>query len=169
MFDNEEYINNIVDYHVESSTVLRKDRKKCFVELGKYKRNKNKYEKDILADLILAYEESEFEDLKKEGELMAEAVRKLSAFSQRQIDSYWDDMIKKYEMDMSNERAVERDLGREEGRQEGRAEGRAEGRQEGRQEALFDVAKNLLKTDMSIEDISKCTGLSIEELKSLEI
>ncbi len=147
VFDNERYINNIVDYHIESSTILRKDRKKCFVELGKYSRNKEKYKKDVLADLLLALEEDEFERLKKEGDFMASAVKELYGFTQKQIDSYWDDMYKKYEMDMSNERAVERELGRKEG--------------------IFYIAKNMLSEGVSKLDISKYTGLSIEEIESL--
>ncbi|MGF1674701.1 MAG: Rpn family recombination-promoting nuclease/putative transposase [Rivularia sp. (in: cyanobacteria)] len=44
--------------------------------------------------------------------------------------------------------------------QEGKAEGRAEGKAE--------VAINLLSTNMALEDISRVTGLSIEELRVLQ-
>ena len=58
-------------------------------------------------------------------------------------------------------------LGIEAGKAEGRAEGRVEGRAEGRAEGILFTAKNLLKNGMSLTEVSKNTGLSIENLKSL--
>ena len=45
--------------------------------------------------------------------------------------------------------------------EEGRAEGRKEGMAEGRKE----VARNLLRMGMSIEDISKATGIAKAEIE----
>jgi len=42
---------------------------------------------------------------------------------------------------------------------------RMEGREEGRQEGIFGVAKKMLEMNMSVEDIIKATGLTIEEIK----
>ena len=53
---------------------------------------------------------------------------------------------------------------REEIRQKGRMEGRQEGRREGRQE----VALNFLSAGLDLETVSKCTGLSEEEIKKLK-
>ena len=63
--------------------------------------------------------------------------------------------------------------GRLEGRQEGKLEGRLEGRQEGRLEGFADgvmqTAKNLLDMGLSVENISKATGLSCEEIEKLKV
>jgi predicted transposase/invertase (TIGR01784 family) len=40
-------------------------------------------------------------------------------------------------------------------------------RHEGREEAIHSVVKNLLRKNMSHEDIADATGLSLEEVKKL--
>ena len=42
------------------------------------------------------------------------------------------------------------------------------GKEEGSKEGVISVAKNMLKANMKLEDISKLTGLSISEIKELE-
>ena len=67
--------------------------------------------------------------------------------------------------------------GLEEGRQEGRQEGLKEGRQAGMQagreqgftEGVMQTAKNLLDIGLSVENISKATGLSCNEIEKLKI
>lgn len=49
------------------------------------------------------------------------------------------------------------------GKDDGRIEGKIEGRLEGKQEA----AKNFLNCGIDIDIIAKCTGLDIEQIKSL--
>ena len=53
-------------------------------------------------------------------------------------------------------------------REEGRLEGRAEGLEEGRAEERIKMAEQALKMGMSVEDVSRLTGLSIEEVDKLE-
>ncbi len=50
------------------------------------------------------------------------------------------------------------------GRAEGVAEGMAKGKVEGRKEGLFEVAKSLLGSGMSVSDVSRHTGLSEVEI-----
>ena len=57
--------------------------------------------------------------------------------------------------------------GLKEGRETGRKEGREEGREEGMAIGKAEVAMNLLKMGMSATDISKATGLSIEQINAL--
>ena len=45
--------------------------------------------------------------------------------------------------------------------------GKEEGKKEGERNKQIEIAKNLFSMDMKIEDISKATGLSIEELKNI--
>ncbi|MCL2415709.1 MAG: Rpn family recombination-promoting nuclease/putative transposase [Defluviitaleaceae bacterium] len=52
-------------------------------------------------------------------------------------------------------------------RKEGIAEGRQEGRQEGQQEEKISIARSLLKTNLTIDQISQHTGLTPEQIQSL--
>ncbi|MDR1943623.1 MAG: hypothetical protein LBQ19_02265, partial [Synergistaceae bacterium] len=63
-------------------------------------------------------------------------------------------------------KAIEKDMAK--GIAEGRAEGKAEGIAEGKAEALAKVALNLLRAGVDVDTISKGTGLSVDEIKSLE-
>lgn len=56
---------------------------------------------------------------------------------------------------------------RMEGRMEGRAEGREEGRAEGEYSKSIEIARNLKKLGLPIEDIIKATGLSTEDIQSI--
>ncbi len=151
VFQNDRYINNIVDFHLEEHIMMGQNRKRCFVELGKYMKHSDRYEKDLLAELLIAYEKEDFERLKKEGEFMTEAVENLYGFSQKQKDAYWDDMVKKFELDMlTNERGWEE-----------------RGMEKGLQQASLDIAKNMLKNGLDKDTIARCTGLSLEEIEAL--
>jgi predicted transposase/invertase (TIGR01784 family) len=57
--------------------------------------------------------------------------------------------------------------GEAEGRAEGKAEGRAEGKAEGRAEGKAEVAQNLKKMGLSINQIAEVTGLSVEVIEQL--
>ena len=54
-----------------------------------------------------------------------------------------------------------------EGHATGLIEGRAEGRAEGELNKSYEIAKNLLKQNISLEIISQTTGLTLEELEKL--
>ncbi len=49
-----------------------------------------------------------------------------------------------------------------------RKEGRREGRREGKKEGKMEIIKNMLKEKMSLELISKVTGISIKEIKNID-
>ena len=51
--------------------------------------------------------------------------------------------------------------------EEARAEGRAKGLAEGEAKKQREIAKNLLSSNIDITVISKCTGMSEEEIKAL--
>ena len=56
----------------------------------------------------------------------------------------------------------------EEARQEARKEARKEWWQKGQQEERQKVALNFLSVGLDLETVSKCTGLSQEEIKKLK-
>jgi predicted transposase/invertase (TIGR01784 family) len=57
--------------------------------------------------------------------------------------------------------------GIERGQELGRQEGLQEGLQEGRQEGIEEVALNLVRSGMSLEQIASVTGLSIQRVREL--
>ena len=57
--------------------------------------------------------------------------------------------------------------GRAEGIEEVRIEGRAEGIEEGSKQKAYEIAKNMLEENISIEAIAKFTKLNIEEIEKL--
>ena len=54
-----------------------------------------------------------------------------------------------------------------EGKSLGLAEGEARGRSEGSRQAKLETAKNLLNFGLSIENIAKATGLTVQEVETL--
>lgn len=61
--------------------------------------------------------------------------------------------------------------GREEGRAEGfvkgREEGKAEGMQAGERNKAVAIARNLIAAGISLEDVARTTGLTMEEVRSI--
>ena len=53
-------------------------------------------------------------------------------------------------------------------RKEGREKGLAEGRAEGHNKATIEIAKELLRLNMSVEEIAKITKLTLEEIEKLK-
>ena len=56
---------------------------------------------------------------------------------------------------------------RQEAYEDGIEQGISQGIQQGSQQARIETAKNLLSMSISIENISKATNLSVEEIKAL--
>ena len=56
---------------------------------------------------------------------------------------------------------------RQEAYEDGMEQGISQGIQQGSQQAKIETAKNLLSMALSIENIAKATGLSVEEIKSI--
>jgi len=57
--------------------------------------------------------------------------------------------------------------GRTEGLKEGREKGKQEGKLEGIKEGIKETAKKMKQEKISIETISKITGLSLEEIENI--
>ena len=54
-------------------------------------------------------------------------------------------------------------------RKEAFDDGISQGIQQGELQAKIETARNLLKMSLSIQDISKATGLSVEEIEKLSV
>ena len=91
---------------------------------------------------------------------------RIRGLSDKQMDSYFSDMITKEDMlpylEGSEQQGYRRGLldGLEQGRDRWLAEGKAEGRSE--------VARSLLAMGLPVEQIVTATGLSAEQVKALK-
>ena len=87
-------------------------------------------------------------------------------------DEYYDyqnsqKMIYDYENTIDFAKKQGEAKGLAEGLEKGRVEGREEGMAEGRMEERIEIARNMLKAAISVEQISLLTGLSEEQVQSL--
>ncbi len=96
---------------------------------------------------------------------MAEAVQKLSFFTQDEIDRYWEDMYLKAEMDENTLKAYWQEQGLAEGRKEGIEEGRKEGRKEG---ISIGKIEGMLMADVPSAKITELTGATEEEIQEIK-
>ena len=83
------------------------------------------------------------------------------------------DKLIEYQMQVMNERdtrniikTAER-VGREEGREEGIEVGMQKGREEGLKEGRFESARRMLKENLPVELVAKCSNLTVQEVKDL--
>ena len=105
---------------------------------------------------LLAGKEEKLEMAKEENESIKKA---LEMIEQMNIDE------KEWQLYRSREMAImDYNVGMNVSKQEGLAEGRAKGREEGERKKQIEIAKELLKLGMSIEDIEKVTKLTKEEI-----
>lgn len=103
-------------------------------------------------------------------EILSDAViREINEFKQTAI---WEENSAKYyarEQGLKEGRREGKKIGIEEGRKKGREVGREEGRQEGARQKQLEIAKEMLKNGISIEQISKITKLTIQEIEKLKV
>ena len=86
----------------------------------------------------------------------------LSTFADNERDQYFEDMHTKEDI----ERMI--DYAKNEGIEIGMEKGKEIGREEARHESTEFIAKKMLKMDMEIETISSVTGMSREQIRSLQ-
>ena len=126
-------------------------------------KNYDKKDRELikLGALLTIKEESEFkaclEELTMEKEIKEDIVDAVEEYSE-------DDEILSYYYDKEhNDEAIRRgDISL------AKQQGHMEGLEQGHQEKAFEIAKNLLSMNMSIDDISIATGLPIEEIKNIK-
>ena len=134
--------------------------------LKKHLYNKGKIsqkEKGLL--MFIERNEKKLEDLYRGDKKMEEVFDNTKG-----VNYIHDDMfIMEYDRDAFKEQVEKeyREDIRKEAREEGLAEGRAEGLEQGKKQNSIEIAKNALKMNISLEDIAKLTGLSIEELNNI--
>ena len=135
-----------------------------FIELPKVAPETGDALKDLWMRFISAENEEVLEMLAKENPVIDEAVKKLVYVSADELVRYEMEMREKAELDYRSAMMGQY----EEGRQEGERIGEARGERIGEDKKSIEVAKELLKMDMNIDQISKITKLSVCEINKLK-
>ena len=121
--------------------------------------------------LLTTHEEEEFKKVsekimeEKESKDLLEQVKDMSEDEEY---VYMDSTYSSLEEQEEDYKKMYKEEGLAEGRAEGRAQGIAEGKAEGKAEGRIDIAKNMIKDNLSNETISKYTGLTKEEIEKLK-
>ncbi len=100
----------------------------------------------------------------EENEGLKEAQELLEQIS---LDEHEQELAFKRELYEMDKKAIKA-AGYYEGLEEGIQQGIKEGIQQGEKEKAIKIAKNLLKQNISIEIVVKCTGLTKEEIEKLK-
>ena len=116
---------------------------------------------------MLVFNEEDNEELSKvyEGEsIMEEYVKDAKRASME------DDVVGLYDKELHEEklRITELEEAREKGIATGMKQGMAAGIDQGKKESILETARKLLEEKVNIDIISKCTGLSEEEISNLK-
>ena len=77
-------------------------------------------------------------------------------------------MIEKAEKDKLSAIETAREKGLAEGLEKGLERGLKKGKEEGEHDAKIETAQNLLSMGLSVNQISKATGLSIKDINALQ-
>ena len=91
----------------------------------------------------------------------------IAAFPPEKKETYIKDIMN--ERDIKYQQNICYKRGLEQGREEGLEQGREEGREEGARETAIRTAGSLWQNGVSVDIVASCTGLSLEEVKSLGV
>ena len=168
----DEYYHHYKIVNIKNTERQIKGLEFLFVELPKFK-PQNRAEKK-LHELWLRFLTEIDENTKElpaellENELIREAVgyTERAAYTKEQLLTY-----DKWKIDVLTERGVidnARDEGEAVGLEKGEAIGLEKGKAEGKIEGKIETALKALEMRMTIEDVSKLTGLSIQQIEGLQ-
>ena len=117
------------------------------------------YNKNEINKMLMIFKDCDYEKLRGD-EIMDEALDELERISSdtKIIGLYDKEKVEKKILNTRLRGAKE----------EGLEEGKKEGLEEGKKEGKKDIARKMLKRNMSIEDIKELTGLTLEELEKLK-
>jgi predicted transposase/invertase (TIGR01784 family) len=168
----DEYYHHYKIVNIKDTEKQIKGLEFVFIELPKFKPQNRAEQK--LHELWLRFLTEINESTKEAPEALMnndftrEAVKyvEIGAYTKGQLDTY-----DKWKIDIMTERGIYDDAmtkGRADGLAEGLKEGRAKGLREGRVEGKIEVAVQLLKLGIPLDDIIQSTGLTSNEISMLE-
>ena len=154
-------------------------KKKYHINLDKYKKiwydnvAKEKCDSPLLVLLSLKEKEEvlRFRDMMDDW-IVKEAIDKIMQLNKALINSFWGLTPEEDERKLQNSREYRirkesEAIGETRGQAIGQAQGKVIGKAEGKAESLLEVAKNMLKENYSLAQISKITKLSESKIKTL--
>ena len=171
LFDCKEYQSSFTMMEKTRHEVLTEKCKIHFFELKKINKKVNKKDrKSLWLQFINAEEEEEFQMLEKtEIPIMKKAIMVIKEMS---ADEKLQEMARMREKTLHDEASAivfAKRKGLEEGMQKGMEKGMEKGIEKGMVEEKIKICKQMLKHALPINDISKITGLSLEEINKLDI
>jgi predicted transposase/invertase (TIGR01784 family) len=144
-----------------------------FLELGKFHKKRDELENNVERWIyFFKHAErttpTELEDISKSYKVLKKAYDALStaAYTKEELLDY--DRYGMKEDEINTRVAEGKAEGLAEGLAEGEAKGVTKGKAEGEAKKARETALNLLSMGLSVEQIAKATGLTAEELKSLQ-
>ena len=181
MFDNKDYLSKFLITNAETNTHEFKDFELNFIELPKFKKEEEELETiiDKWVYFIKNAENIEMipQNVDDKGLLEAYQTAQEYMWSEKELDLYDYMGMRKtdklLELQFAQEKGFKSGLkegiekGVEKGREEGREEGLKEGIEKGEYKKSIETAKNLLSMGLTIEQISKATGLSLDDIERL--
>jgi len=141
-----------------------------FIELVRFKKSLEALDNDKERFYFCLKHMSEFEEMPKEfkgNQLMENLFRTTAVESLSKKDKIKYTQFMTTERDIRNQKAYAREQALAEGRIEGIAIGEARGEAAGRAKKAVEVAKEMLRQGLTVDIVSKCTGLSVEQIRSL--
>jgi predicted transposase/invertase (TIGR01784 family) len=170
--DKKAYKSNHVILDAESHENDLKDFSFTFLELPKF--NKDIGHLANMSDKWIYFfkhaeetSEKEVHKLIGHDQIIERAFDELNRFGWNEQELFTYDQAEKYAGAYRASMAQKFDEGKAEGKVEGRAEGKVEGKAEGEAEERNKIAKNMLIEGLSIDVISKLTGLAKETITEL--
>ena len=140
------------------------------IELHKIRKYKNITPE--LVSWLKFFEESKEIKSPVEVKAIKEAYDKMKGIGGNKAYINYLEAREKYDRNKNSEIITAREEGLaeglEKGKEEGLAEGVEKGKEEGEHNAKIETAKNLLSMGLSVEQISKATGLSIKDINALQ-
>ena len=136
-----------------------------YIELEKF--NKTEIELETMLDKWLFVLKNLSNLMSRPAQLQERVFTKL--FEAAEIAKFDSNELRSYEQSINAYRDIKNslDTAKKEGKAEGFVEGMEKGKVEGRAEGFVETARNLKQMGLDISQISKATGLSIEEIKKL--
>ena len=162
----------LMTYGIKTGNFYLKNRQIILKYLAYYKKMYYNFDiklskSELWLVVILSETFTELYDLL--GELLSDVKRE--KFIRKVIEMSKDTFIlhewEKEKMDELTKLAYEED-GHKRGLEQGREQGFVDGVKHGKMDAIIEVAKSLLKENISLDVISKCTGLSLEKIEKIK-
>ena len=136
-----------------------------YIELEKF--NKTETELETMLDKWLFVLKNLSNLMSRPAQLQERVFTKL--FEAAEIAKFDSNELRSYEQSINAYRDIKNslDTAKKEGKAEGFVEGMEKGKVEGRAEGFVETARNLKQMGLDISQISKATGLSIDEIEQL--